>query len=173
MRSPLSPLAVVAALAARVLAQQYAGDVINNTLPTLNGAAINFFKIPDTTSKAGGYATLMNYYSAPNGNRLIESQVQRAIIVVHGLDEDPWVYWSATAVALQNAKAVNPAINESTVAIMAPYFANGDGKNTGYPWTDGLKANKGSVCLHFYCSSIPNCSLMFSIDLERTCVVRE
>jgi hypothetical protein len=173
MRSPLFPLAAAAALAAGALAQQYAGDVINNTLYTLNGAAINYFKIQDTTSKAGGYGTLLNYYSAPNGNRLIESQVQRVVIVVHGLDEDPWTYWQSAAVGLQNAKALNPAINESTVAIIAPYFANGDGKGTAYPWTAGLAPNKGSVRPCADPSPTSRCSSLLSIDLECTRLVRQ
>lgn len=38
----------------------------------------------------------------------------------------------------------DPNVNRSSVAIMAPYFANGDDKNYGFPWTDGLKAGRGS-----------------------------
>lgn len=39
----------------------------------------------------------------------------------------------------------NPDINFNSVAICAPYFPNGDDKNYGYPWTDGLKPGRGST----------------------------
>lgn len=39
----------------------------------------------------------------------------------------------------------DPNVNFDTVAIMAPYFANGDDKNTGFPWTNGLGAGLGST----------------------------
>jgi hypothetical protein len=144
MRSPLWSAAVAVAAVAGVHAQQYAGDVINNTLTPLGGAEIDYFKIADT-SKKGGYGTLINYYSAPGGKRLVEAGVQRVVIVVHGLDEDPWTYWVSAASALSQAKAQNPAINETSVAIIAPFFVNGDGKGVAYPWTNGLSPGKGSV----------------------------
>lgn len=45
--------------------------------------------------------------------------------------------------ALSQSK--DPNINFDTVAIIAPYFPNGEDKNKGYPWTAGLKANRGST----------------------------
>lgn len=39
----------------------------------------------------------------------------------------------------------DPNVNMDTVAVMAPYFANGDDKNVGYPWVDGLASGKGST----------------------------
>lgn len=39
----------------------------------------------------------------------------------------------------------DPNVNEDTVAIMAPYFADGDDKGTGYPWTSGLASGCGST----------------------------
>jgi hypothetical protein len=72
MRSPLSSAVAVGALAAfacaplTVHAQQYAGEVINNTLPSAPGSEITYFKILD--SKGAG-TTLINYYSLPNGKR--------------------------------------------------------------------------------------------------------
>jgi hypothetical protein len=165
MRSYLSSpaAAVVLALGAGVHAQQYAGDVINNTLPSINGAAINYFKIP-VASKKGGYGTLLNYYSAPKGQRLVEANVQRVVIAVHGLDEDPWVYWQAAYSGLMSAKKQNPAINESSVAIIAPFFANGDGKGVAYPWTDGLPPGEGSVRAS---ESGIQLVLMHIVDFER------
>lgn len=173
MHSPLS--AAVVALAALVLgagvrAQQYAGDVINNTLTPLSGAEIDFFKIADT-SKKGGYATLINYNSAPNGQRLVAAGIQRVVIVIHGLDEDPWTYWVSAASALQIAKAQNPAINETSVAIMAPFFTNGDNKGVAYPWTAGLAAGKGSV--RSLVSSLRFASLTELVDVQCTRLVWE
>lgn len=47
--------------------------------------------------------------------------------------------------ALAVATSTDPNINKDTVAVMAPYFASGADKGMAYPWTDGLKANKGST----------------------------
>lgn len=35
-------------------------------------------------------------------------------------------------------------VNQDSVAIMAPYFPNGDDKNIGYPWVSGLSPGRGS-----------------------------
>jgi hypothetical protein len=74
------------------LAQQYAGDVISANLPTIANAEVAFFKIDDPSGKNDGL-TLINYYSHGNdGNRIVESNIQRAVIVLHGLLRDPWNY---------------------------------------------------------------------------------
>jgi hypothetical protein len=39
----------------------------------------------------------------------------------------------------------DPNVNRSSVVIMAPYFANGDDKGVGYPWTNGLAPGRGST----------------------------
>ncbi len=36
-------------------------------------------------------------------------------------------------------------VNRSSVAVMAPFFANGDDKTVGYPWTNGLAPGRGST----------------------------
>lgn len=73
-------------------AQQYAGDVISAFLPTIAGAEVAFFKIPDTTGENGNL-TLINYYShRTDGSRIVESDIKRAVIVLHGLLRDPWNY---------------------------------------------------------------------------------
>lgn len=78
--------------AATALAQQYAGDTISANLPTIAGTEVAFFKIPDTTG-ANNNLTLINYYShGSDGNRIVEANIQRAIIVLHGLLRDPWNY---------------------------------------------------------------------------------
>lgn len=45
--------------------------------------------------------------------------------------------------ALSQSK--DPNIDFDSVAIIAPYFPNGEDKNKGYPWTEGLKAGRGST----------------------------
>lgn len=111
-------------------AQQYAGEVINTTLPSLPGSEIAFFKIPgvyDSKKLQGSTPnlTLINYYShGRNGKRLVESNIQRAVIVIHGLNRDPGTYQSNMASAL-NQVTTDPNINQDTVAILSPYFPNG------------------------------------------------
>ena len=73
-------------------AQQYAGDIISAYLPTISDAEVAFFRIPDP-SRANNNLTLINYYShGSNGNRIVESNIERAVIVIHGLLRDPWNY---------------------------------------------------------------------------------
>lgn len=73
-------------------AQQYAGDIISAFLPTIAGAEVAFFKIPDSTGENNNL-TLINYYShRSDGSRIVESDIQRAVIVLHGLLRDPWNY---------------------------------------------------------------------------------
>ena len=75
-----------------VLAQQYAGDTISANLPTIDNAEVAFFKIDDPSGKNDAL-TLINYYShGTDGNRIVESKIQRAVIVLHGLLRDPWNY---------------------------------------------------------------------------------
>lgn len=124
-------------------AQQYAGDFIPNTLPTVPGSEITYFRINEPSGKNKNL-TLVNYYShQANGNRLVESQVMRAVIIVHGLNQDPGTYESNGLSAL--SQVTDPNVNFSSVAIMAPFFANGDNKGSGYPWTNGLAPNRGST----------------------------
>lgn len=47
--------------------------------------------------------------------------------------------------ALAKAKGVDPNINVDSVAVMAPYFPNGNDRGFAYPWTDGLKPGRGST----------------------------
>lgn len=71
-------------------------------------------------------------------------------------------YFSSVYGSLQKAMAKSPNASEETVAIIAPFFANGGSfsslqlrtriliclgadKGKGYPWTDGLPAGEGSV----------------------------
>lgn len=135
----------LALLAVPAQAQQYAGDFINNTLPVVPGSEIVYFRINDPKGKNNNL-TLTNYYSLQlNGQRLVPSQIQRAVIIIHGLDRDPGTYMSNMLSAINNGGISDPNINQGNVAILTPYFPNGDDKNIGYPWTAGLAAGKGST----------------------------
>ena len=120
--------ALGALFAATTSAQQFAGDVIETNLPNVPGAEIAFFKIPgvqDSNSKKSANLTLINYMSyGSNGKRLVESNVQRAVIIVHGLNRDPGTYESNMLSALAKVKS-DSNINRDSVAVMAPYFPNG------------------------------------------------
>ena len=84
---PIPLTAVLVALLSYVIlisAQQYLGDVITNSLPTVPGSEITYFRIKDTLNKNKNL-TLINYYSHQlNGQRIVESQIQRAVIIIHG-----------------------------------------------------------------------------------------
>lgn len=142
----LETLGVVFATVAS--AQQYAGEVIQTSLRNVPGSEIAYFKIPgvmDSNKKKAANLTLINYYShGKDGKRLVESKVQRAVIIIHGLNRDPDTYESNMMSALAQVTG-DPNINQDSVAIMSPYFANGDDKRTGYPWTDGLSPGRGST----------------------------
>ena len=136
--------ALIACLTTPSEAQQYAGDVIPNSLPAVPGSEITYFRVQDASGKNKNL-TLINYYShGTSDGRLVESNIQRAVVIIHGLNRDPGTYMSNMLSALSQVTS-DPNVNQDTVAIMAPYFANGDDKNTGYPWTDGLAAGKGST----------------------------
>ena len=117
-----------ALFAAAASAQQYAGEIIETNLPNVPGAEIAYFKIPgvqDSNSKKSANLTLINYMSyGSNGKRLVGSKVQRAVIIVHGLNRDPGTYESNMLSALAKVKS-DSNINRDSVAVMAPYFPNG------------------------------------------------
>jgi hypothetical protein len=124
-----SVLTTLGALFAAVAsAQQFAGEVIDNKLPNVPGSEIAYFKIPgvqDSNSKKAANLTLINYMSyGSNGKRLIGSNVQRAVIIIHGLNRDPGTYESNMLSALAQVKS-DSNVNRDSVAVMAPYFPNG------------------------------------------------
>lgn len=122
-------------------AQQYAGDYINNTLPGVPGSEIAYWKIMD--GKLNNL-TMINYINHGSDNkRLVPSKIKRAVVIIHGNDRDPGTYESNMLSALAQLKSSE--INTDSVAILAPYFPNGEDKGTGYPWISGLKANQGSI----------------------------
>ncbi|KAI7500184.1 WSC-domain-containing protein [Hortaea werneckii] len=134
--------ALVAVLLGFAQSQEYAGDTISTTLPGVPGAEIAFWKIQDT--KAKNNLTLINYINhGKDGKRLVPSNLKRAVIIIHGLNRDPGTYMANMLSAL--AQVDNKEISTDSVAIVAPFFANGDDKNNGgYPWIDGLPPGQGS-----------------------------
>ena len=67
-------------------AQQYVGDVVPNSLPIVPGSEITYFRIKDPAGKNNNL-TLINYYShQDNGKRIVESQIKRAVVIIHGLN---------------------------------------------------------------------------------------
>ena len=95
-------------------AQQYAGEVIQTSLRNVPGAEVAYVKIPgvqDRNKKKAANLTLINYYShGKDGKRLVESKVQRAIIIIHGLNRDPDTYQSNMMSALDQVN--DPNINK-------------------------------------------------------------
>lgn len=123
-------------------AQQYAGDNITNSLPAVAGSELAFFKIRDATTNQTG--TLLNYYSLnSSGGRINPSNVKRAVVIIHGLLRDPYLYIANIMQAL--GTVTDPTINKDNVAMIAPYFTNGDDKGVAYPWTNNTKAGRGST----------------------------
>lgn len=126
-------------------AQQYAGDEIRNGLPEVPGAEISFFRIADPAG-INQHLTLTNYYALQQtGERIVPEDVQRALILVHGLDRNPGYYMVHALNALAEIVKSDPSINTSSVAIICPYFPNGRDKHVSYPWQDGLGPGQGST----------------------------
>ena len=95
-------LVLVATLLQLALAQQYAGDVIPNTLPGVPGSELVYFRVQDPAG-INPNLTLTNYYSMQqDGSRLVPSNVERAVIVVHGLNRDPGTYMSNASCLLSS-----------------------------------------------------------------------
>lgn len=128
MRSTQLLGALCALLVALTSAQQYAGEVIKTSLRQVPGSEIAYFKIPgvmDSNSKKAANLTLINYYShGSDGKRLVESKVQRAVIIIHGLNRDPDTYESNMLSALAQVTG-DSNVNKDSVAVMSPYFPNG------------------------------------------------
>ena len=110
----------------------------------LDGFADHFASLRKIQDGIKNNLTLINYINhGSDGKRLVPSKLKRAVIFIHGLNRDPGTYEANALSAL--SQVGSPDINTDSVAIVAPYFANGDDKNYGYPWVDGLKAGQGST----------------------------
>lgn len=65
-----------------VSAQQYEGDTITNSLPSVDNSEIAYFKIHNSAGQTG---TVTNYYGLNStGGRIVPSEVKRAVIFLHG-----------------------------------------------------------------------------------------
>ena len=104
--STLVAFAHVLLFGRNVLAQQYAGDVIPNSMPSVPGSEFAYFRINDPAG-ANNQLTLMNYQNLlANGSRLDPNAVQRAVIVIHGLNQDPGTYMSNVSAMSQLESAI-------------------------------------------------------------------
>jgi hypothetical protein len=113
----LSASAVVFGCFWQTSAQQFAGQFIPNSLPTVTGGNVSFFNVFDAL---GGRTTLINYYSTPNGKPIDPLKVRRAIIPLHGLNRDGWSYFDHVRLRLPLATAKNSQISGDSVAIFSP-----------------------------------------------------
>ncbi|KAF8868085.1 hypothetical protein CPB85DRAFT_1448932 [Mucidula mucida] len=133
--NPLSFVFVTVLFVATVLGQQYAGETIPNSLPSAVGAEKAFFNVFDSS---GRRTTLINHFSFPGGARQNKTRVQRAVIILHGANRDSNNYFTNLYDALKAATAVDPAVNENNVALMAPCFTNQADAGRGYPTRNGV-----------------------------------
>ncbi|CAO1626458.1 unnamed protein product [Jaminaea pallidilutea] len=138
------PALLVLLFASSSYAQQYSGAPISNSLPGVPGSEVTYWNIVDSQKRN---TTLINYHILNNGKRQDPSKVKKALIVIHGLGQDPATYMSNALSALAAATGSNSAVNTESIAIVAPLFANGDQKRVAYPWTDGLATGLGSTSL--------------------------
>lgn len=93
----LAKLLVFSSFLHPIFAQQYAGDVINNTLPSVPRSQLAYFRITDPAGKNNNL-TLINYYATQvNFQPVVPSALRRAVIVIHGLNRDPYTYISQVA----------------------------------------------------------------------------
>lgn len=135
-------LALLALLASFGSAQQFQGTVTtyNMTLANVSGSEIAYFRIIDNKNRQ---FTSINYLSTTSsGNRLVPANIQRVVIVIHGLARDPDLYMSNMLSALPTVSMYG--VNTSNTQIIAPYFPNGDDKNHGFPWDASQPSNNRS-----------------------------
>ncbi|RDW92342.1 hypothetical protein BP5796_01736 [Coleophoma crateriformis] len=123
---------LVALLPSLASGQQYEGETIPNSLPSVPGSELAYIKITDPKG-SGSNLTLTNYISHNSaGDRVDGSSTKRAVIVIHGAERDPGTYMSNLLSAL--SQVPNSDVDFDSVAICAPYFPNRNDKTTGYPW---------------------------------------
>lgn len=120
------PALLVLLFASSSYAQQYSGAPISNSLPGVPNSEITYWNIVDSQKRN---TTLINYHILNNGKRQDPSKVKKALIVIHGLGQDPATYMSNALSALAAATGSNSAVNTESIAIVAPLFANGDQKS--------------------------------------------
>ncbi|KAI1873864.1 uncharacterized protein JN550_003133 [Neoarthrinium moseri] len=123
-----------------VVPGQYTGTVFQNSLASTHALSeIAFFKIRDPsgahtcTSDGAADLSLLTFQSLNTSQqRPVNSDLQRAVIVIHGARADPWNYHAGMIQALEQVEG--DGITADNVAITAPYFPNDEDAGTGYPY---------------------------------------
>ncbi|KAH9930400.1 uncharacterized protein BXZ73DRAFT_77854 [Epithele typhae] len=141
----LSPLCSAASLLAAVHAQQYQGTPSANTLPPVDGATVEFFRINDTL---GRNSTLINYFSLDSDHD--RSKVTRALLINTAFDGRPDIHFRAARDARNLATLNNSAVQRETAAILVPlWFDPGDNvQGDALVWTEGANYSTGDDNLH-------------------------
>jgi len=130
------------ALLSLVSAQQYAGRYINNTLPAVGGSEIAFWNMKDANGKN---VTFTNYASLnATGGRLLPANIKRVVLLVHGLNRDPYNYMVNLLSAFSQIPN-RPDVTLNNVLMIAPYFPNGNDKNVGFPWANSTSTTNALV----------------------------
>ncbi|RYP53974.1 hypothetical protein DL768_001124 [Monosporascus sp. mg162] len=125
-----------------VVPGQHLGTPINNTLPVTHiFSEVTYFKVKDPlgehvcTDDPGSDFSLINYSSLNSTRqRPPNNAIQRAVIVCHGLRRDPQNYHAGMLNALIKATQSDPEISVDTVAVVAPFFPNGNDRGTAFPY---------------------------------------
>lgn len=130
------------ALLTLVSAQQYAGRYINNTLPAVGGSEIAFWNMKDANGKN---VTFTNYASLnATGGRLPPANIKRVVLLLHGLNRDPYNYMANLLSAISQIPN-RPDVTLNNVLMIAPYFPNGNDKNVGFPWVNSTSTTNALV----------------------------
>jgi len=135
----LSVSQILSAVFSVVYAQQDAGQAVTNSLPIVPGATTKYFNIK---ANDGSDLTLVNYFSwNEDYTEQDKSLIKRAVIVVHGQDNDPQSYEDAILSALADVPSpLSDTINRDSVAVIAPGFFNVE-RNNGLISDDNAGSN--------------------------------
>ena len=107
-------IAILLLVISHTNAQQFSGAVYNNSMPSVPGSEITFWNILDANNKN---TSLLNYQNlGENKARQDPKLVQKAVIVIHGLGQDPATYMSNMLSALAQAKSANSAVDNNKIA---------------------------------------------------------
>lgn len=129
---------------------QYVGTKIENSLPvTHDNSEVTYFRVRDPTGQKTcaddprADFSLINYSSLNSTRQRPPNEaIRRAVIVCHGLRRDPQNYHAGMLIALAKATKSNPEISVDSVAVVAPFFPNGNDKGKAFPYDpNGEKQN--------------------------------
>ncbi|PWN24114.1 hypothetical protein BCV69DRAFT_275449 [Microstroma glucosiphilum] len=141
---PLATFLLLVIAAHLAVAQQYVGSSYTNSMPHVSGSEITFWNIADAQ---GNSTSLLNYQSlGANGSRLSPSQIRKAVISLHGLQQDPDTIMTGMLAALKKAHLTDSSVSQDTISMVVPLFANTDQANQAYPFVKGaVPAAAGST----------------------------